>query len=613
MNPQSNLALLPVSATQGAPKSSPKSAMADTLSLHAQELRHLGTLRRFKRACDEQPELTFFAHDPERLRFDLPYRNDLLTALSVSDDPAVVPWHARLKTALDALDDIHEHMKNEGDRLKVVTRPMEFIDDLPARAKQGRVAGSKRTIFGVVGTLALLLLGGAVWWWQAGGSSEAPTASGSSATAQLAPSLAQMPQQAQIALRIHGSNTIGDSLAPALVQAYVQHKNGQLGEVQNNKPLEKVFTFRTASGAPLQGVEVHAHGSGTAYTALRDGKADIGMSSRPIKDSENTTLSPLFGDMRMPGTEHVIGLDGLAIIVHPSNKIQKLTVEQVAGIFSGQITNWQQLGGESRPIGVHARDDKSGTWDTFKSLVLDRQKLSLNALATRYESSNALSDQVSSDLGAIGFIGLPYVRQARAVPVAEGATAAAFLPTFFTVSTEDYPLSRRLFLYASSQRLDPQAKDFLEFVQSDAGQNVVKQTGFVPQLISAETVQAPADAPAAYAQLATQAQRLSFTFRFQSGSGELDSKAARDMGRLVNYLSRHPNQTVSLLGFTDALGSVQQNAALSKARADSVARLLRASGVIPTQVLGLGGALPVASNNDELGRNKNRRVEVWVK
>jgi phosphate transport system substrate-binding protein len=168
-------------------------------------------------------------------------------------------------------------------------------------------------------------------------------------------------------------------------------------------------------------------------------------------------------------------------------------------------------------------------------------------------------------------------------------------------------------LYATAQQLDPQAKDFLEFVQSDAGQTVVKQIGFVPQLISAETVQTPVDAPVAYAQLTTQAQRLSFAFRFRSGSDELDSKAARDMGRLVSYLARHPQQQVFLLGFTDALGSVQQNAALSKARAESVARQLRASGVNPAQVLGLGGALPVASNNDELGRNKNRRVEVWVK
>jgi phosphate transport system substrate-binding protein len=608
MNPQTNLALSPKSAT----KSVPKNAMADILSLHAQELRHLGTLRRFKRACDEQPELAFFAHEPDRLRFDLPYRNDLLTALSVSEDPVVSPWHARLKTALDALDDIHEHMKNEGERLKVVTRPMEFMDDLPPAASAGGLSRRQRTVFGVMGALAFLLLGAALWWWQSTSSHGGQTDTAASAGAQTASSMGQV-QAAQTVFRIHGSNTIGESLAPALVQAYVQHKNGQLGAVQNDNPLEKVFTFRTASGAPLQGIEVHAHGSGTAYTALKEGKADIGMSSRPIKDSENATLSPAFGDMRLPGSEHVIGLDGLAIIVHPSNKIQKLTVEQVAGIFSGQVVNWQQLGGENRPISLHARDDKSGTWDTFKSLVLDRQKLSLNPVAVRHESSQTLSDQVSSDPSAIGFIGLPYVRQARAVPVAETATAAAFLPTFFTVSTEDYPLSRRLFLYATAQQLDPQAKDFLEFVQSDAGQTVVKQIGFVPQLISAETVQTPVDAPVAYAQLTTQAQRLSFAFRFRSGSDELDSKAARDMGRLVSYLARHPQQQVFLLGFTDALGSVQQNAALSKARAESVARQLRASGVNPAQVLGLGGALPVASNNDELGRNKNRRVEVWVK
>jgi phosphate transport system substrate-binding protein len=597
MNPKSNLAL------------ASRPIVADTLSLHAQELRHLGTLRRFKRFCDEQPRLGFFAHEPDRLRFDLPYRNDVLRALSMSDDELVAGWHARLKTALDSLDDIHEHMTTEDERLKVVTRPMEFLEDRPQKSKPLAAAWMNPRLW-LLASLLIVLLAAALWWQQRGSNPSAVT----TPPHRQPSALSALPvAPVQMAFRMHGSNTIGDALAPALVQAYLRHKNSDAGEVRSDKNLEKTFTFRAGAAAPLQGIEVHAHGSGTAYTGLKEGIADIGMSSRPIKDLENQTLMPLFGDMRLPGAEHVIGLDGLAVIVHPSNKIQQLTVEQVASIFSGQVMNWQQLGGENRPITLHARDSKSGTWDTFKSLVLDRQKQSLADQAKRYESSSALSDHVSSDAGAIGFIGLPYVRQARAVPVAETATTAAFLPTFFTISTEDYPLSRRLFMYTSAQQLSPQAKDFIEFVQSDAGQNVVRQTGFVPQLISAETVQPPINAPKEYALLAAQGQRLSFALRFRSGSDELDSKATRDMGRLVSHLSRHPNQSVSLLGFTDALGSVQQNAALSKARADNVANLLRASGVRPSQVLGLGGALPVASNNDELGRNKNRRVEVWVK
>jgi phosphate transport system substrate-binding protein len=597
MNPKSNLAL------------APKPSQADTLSLHAQELRHLGTLRRFKRACDEQPQLAFFAHEPDRLRFDLPYRNDLLTALSMSDDELVAGWHARLKTTLEALDDIHEHMTNEGERLKVVTRPMEFLEDLPQKSNRHAARWMNPRVW-LVAFLLLALLGAVVWWQQSGRHPSNATSTPDIGASAL-PVLPLAPMQ--IAFRMHGSNTIGDALAPALVQAYLQTKGSQAGELRSDKALEKTFTFREGSAAPLHGIEVHAHGSGTAYTGLKDGLADIGMSSRSIKDLENQTLMPLFGDMRLPGAEHVIGLDGLAIIVHPSNKIQKLTVEQVARIFSGELVNWQQLGGENRPITLHARDVKSGTWDTFKSLVLDRHKQNLSDGAARYESSNTLSDQVSSDAGAIGFIGLPYVRQARAVPVAETAATAAFLPTFFTVSTEDYPLSRRLFMYTPAQQPNPQAKDFIEFVLSDAGQDVVRQVGFVPQLISAEKVETPSFAPREYALVAAQGQRLSLAFRFRSGSDELDSKAARDLGRLVSHLSRHPTQSVSLLGFTDALGSPQQNVALSKARAESVANLLRASGISPNQVLGLGGALPVASNNDEQGRNKNRRVEVWVR
>jgi phosphate transport system substrate-binding protein len=141
---------------------------------------------------------------------------------------------------------------------------------------------------------------------------------------------------------------------------------------------------------------------------------------------------------------------------------------------------------------------------------------------------------------------------------------------------------------------------------------VVRRTGFIPQLISAEKVDAQAEAPSDYKLLTQQAQRLSFSFRFRTGSNELDSKAVRDFYRLVNYLSKNSGKSVYLLGHTDSQGGASQNLLLSKNRALKVSEQLKLSGISIKQIYAMGSSLPIASNEDEFGRNRNRRVEVWV-
>ena len=212
--------------------------------------------------------------------------------------------------------------------------------------------------------------------------------------------------------RLHGSNTVGEQLAPRLVSAYLAEKGATAitTEVSDN-PVEKIVTGLLDGKKVF--VEIHAHGSSTAFEDLRNSAADIGMSSRRIKEQELRDLQAQYGDLAHAGSEHVIGLDGLAIITHPGNSITALSLQQLVAIFSGEISNWSQLGGSDVPITRYARDENSGTWDTFKSLVLDPRQAKLAADAKRYESSTGLANDVSKDPGAIGFIGLPYVRQAK--------------------------------------------------------------------------------------------------------------------------------------------------------------------------------------------------------
>jgi phosphate transport system substrate-binding protein len=134
---------------------------------------------------------------------------------------------------------------------------------------------------------------------------------------------------------------------------------------------EESFIVGERSGVENQ-IEIQAHGSKTAFEDLKSGLCDIGMASRPIKPEERQALLPTLGDLTSNASEHVLALDGIALIVHPSNPIKTLSVAQVADIFSGTLTDWSQLGGRAVTIAIYARDEKSGTWDFFNEAVLKK-------------------------------------------------------------------------------------------------------------------------------------------------------------------------------------------------------------------------------------------------
>ncbi|MDH1263738.1 phosphate ABC transporter substrate-binding/OmpA family protein [Pseudomonas sp. GD03944] len=420
------------------------------------------------------------------------------------------------------------------------------------------------------------------------------------------------PTSSGTVLHIQGSNTIGARLGPALIKGMLEEQGLsdiriEAGAVEN----EQQISGRASNGRRVV-VTIAAHGSGTGFTGLRDGSADLAASSRPIKDAEASALASL-GDLKSAGGEQIIAIDGLAIILHPSNPIVALRIDQLAQIFSGEVTDWSQLGGNSGRIRLYARDDNSGTYDTFKELVLSAHGKALAPSAQRFESSEKLSDGVSQDPQGIGFIGLPYIRQAKAVSIAAGdSLAMAPLPTL--VATEDYPLSRRLFIYIQPQSSNAWARELVRFTHSPRGQAIVGQNGFIAQTVQAVNV-APNNAmPPAYLKLANEAQRLTVNFRFQEGSASLDNKAQRDLERVMSYLQSQDKlqNKVVLVGFGDPKGDPGRAELLSKLRAMAVRRELAKQGVLLREVVGFGDELPVAANDGDDGRIKNRRVEVWV-
>ncbi len=412
-------------------------------------------------------------------------------------------------------------------------------------------------------------------------------------------------------LTIHGSNTVGESLAPSLAMAYLKAKGLQDVRVEETAiKNEKVIKGVLPSQAKTVQIKIAAHGSSTGFKGLMSGAADIWASSRPVKDKEVDAAKQM-ANLRDENSEHVVGIDGLAIIVHPENPVVEVNTSDLGRIFAGEITNWVELGGPNLPISIYARDNNSGTWDSFKKMVLGKT-YKLSEKAARYESSERLSDNVSRDRGGIGFIGMAFVRDAKLLAIADGA-AQSLQPTKLSVGTEDYALSRRLFLYTDDNPSNVYVQEFVRFSEGVMGQEIVQTSGFVSQNVSAINPELDDDLPKEYLTLVNGAERLSVNFRFQEGSAKLDNKAIKDIERLVYFLKQRGQENeLLLIGFGDKRKNESRSKLLSKLRAMAVRRELVRHGVYPKETTGYGEFNPVASFNGS-SRAKNRRVEVWLR
>jgi phosphate transport system substrate-binding protein len=456
--------------------------------------------------------------------------------------------------------------------------------------------------------------------------------------AAAAPALTPAPASAPTIAHfgIAGSNTIGERLMPMLIDAFGSKRLGMEPQSKITGKEEQEITLRSSSGTQAV-INFAAHGSGTATPGLVEGKAVIGMASRALNDAETKLIDERFKvPIRAAGNEHVLALDGIAVIVHPENPVKLLTLEQIAKVFSGQIANWKDVGGADRPIHVLRRNNDSGTYDTFNTLVLSPLKLQMSPQAAQYESSETLSSDVSKDADAVGFIALPYINKNRAVVIGSscGITGS---PSAFTVKNEQYPLARRLYLYTLGTPKESAANDLLKFALSDEAQPTIEDAEFIDQRVALQDEQdqrnwsvsvsanpeqglpagklVPRDAIDDFTRFAYGARRSSVAFRFEKGSSQLDTRAVQDVGRLARFISgMGGSKQFWIVGFTDADGGWAENLRLGKQRAAQVAGELTKAGVrVPAQnIRSQSYMAPTVCNDTDAAKGKNRRVEVWL-
>jgi phosphate transport system substrate-binding protein len=227
-------------------------------------------------------------------------------------------------------------------------------------------------------------------------------------------------------------------------------------------------------------IAVTGGGSGTGFSSLISGTCDIAMSSRNIKEKE-IALAKQKG---INPNEIKVALDGLAVVVNPDNPISKLTLDQLAGIFSGKISNWKEVGGKDGKIVILSREVNSGTHVYFKEHVLRKNnpnsKEEFAPGALMLSSSQAIADEVAQNSNAIGYYGMGYISsKQKPIMVAKDEKAGYEAPTIENVINGKYPISRPLFLYTNGE---PQGlvKKFIDFCLSKEGQDIVLKTDFVP-------------------------------------------------------------------------------------------------------------------------------------
>ena len=425
--------------------------------------------------------------------------------------------------------------------------------------------------------------------------------------------------------RVHGAAAMGSAVLAPLAAAYL----GEIGDTAITTSQSGTTTRVSGLRAGLrEAIVIDGDGVPAAFGALAAGQADLVMTPRRILPAEQTSLAAL-GDMSQSGAEHVLALDAQAVVVNPSNQVTAMTRAQIRDLFAGGFTDWAPLGGPSGPVDVYAVRPQGARKDAQGQAQAADIAPEAAPGARWVADEPAIARAVMADLRGVGLVDLAAVGGARVMPIAETGAAPVSPTNHAAVLSNDYPLSYKLYLYGSPKAEGGFAQRFVAFALGPQGQAVIEQHGLISPTLKpapapvAQAVAQPASivAPAPVNQLdrlrayVAGAKKLGIVFRFTPNSTALDAFGERDLDRVTNYLvSMHDGGDHLLLaGFADNQGDPATNVEVSRKRAAYVAALFVSRGLKPGGVEGFGAELPVADNGTEAGRERNRRVEVYVR
>jgi len=228
------------------------------------------------------------------------------------------------------------------------------------------------------------------------------------------------------------------------------------------QPYAEVLAEHYSSIYPDKAVDIQGGGSSTGIRAAQSGTADIGMSSRSLTEEEQEMWNI------------IIAKDGLVLIVHPNNPVNGLTLEQIRRIYSGDVTNWREVGGADKRIHVVTREEGSGTRSAFEDMLMENGQITARAIVLN--TNGSVRQLVSNDVASIGFVSLGLADHTVKALMLDGIT-----PSWDNVMNGSYTLFRP-FYFVSAEEPEGLIKEFIDFTMSDEGQMLLIREGLVANL-----------------------------------------------------------------------------------------------------------------------------------
>jgi phosphate transport system substrate-binding protein len=400
-------------------------------------------------------------------------------------------------------------------------------------------------------------------------------------------------------------------LLPALFQAFAKERGLIYEPVEGDGYAARILD--PDSRKDLAEVSFAAMAPEQATAALEAGTADLKLGFRAE-----------------PGlSSHAVAMEALVAIAAPDNPTPEISTVELAGVLSGTVTNWAQIDGPDMPVVLHAL-----AADTDIQQALSDRLGVQEAATVLHPDLSALAEAVAKDPWGIAISGRSAIVPARRMPLTDSC-GFPLLPTSLAIKAEDYPLALPVLLLAPKRRLPLMTREFLSFLRTPAAQDAVAAAGFIDRSASRQPMTADGlrlinaiqgagedvtlDDLKRLAGIMDGADRVSLTFRFEDGSSTLDVQSQDNLFDLAQLIAtgQFRDQKLVLAGFSDGSGAAEANLALSVERAAKVAQELAAVApdLSPAQmpvVEGFGEALPMACDETAIGRQLNRRVELWV-
>lgn len=433
-----------------------------------------------------------------------------------------------------------------------------------------------------------------------------------------------------------GASMMGEVLVPALLEGFALRNGLRVSREAVDSQNIDYFLRDGQTGKIVARFGFRITTTDEGFADLLADEADVVMALREIRPEERSRAREAgMGDLTDRNRSRVLALDAMVPIVAPGNPVKVISMPNLAAVFSGQITNWSDLGGPDAPIELHLPDAGSGLAQAAEDRLLRPAQLQLPEGVVRHRVSSALSRAVTTDVFAIGLASYAEVGNARMLTLT-GPCGFSLEATRRTIKTEDYPLTSPMFLYMPARRLPKLARDFLGYMRGPAAQIVIRRVGFVDQSPEEIAINLQGDRFAnAIASAGPEVTldeiqrmvstlrpmvRLTTSFRFETGSSRLDAQSRSNVEQLARAIEagEYDARILSFVGFSDGEGPAPANLTIARRRAEAVrdAVLATAETVAPDRVTlrveAYGEAMPMACDDSEWGRQVNRRVEVWL-